>query len=59
MATHLINNDATHLFQRKPTYEPPRTEVLTLLPYGILVISALNGLTNTESFDMGEVIAFP
>ena len=59
MATHLINNNATHLFQRKPTYEPPRTEVLTLVPFGILASSALTGLTNTESFEMGDIITFP
>ena len=58
MAKHLINN-ATLLYQHQHTYEPPRTEVLNLVPYGILTSSAVMGLTNTESFDMSEMIVFP
>ena len=56
MATYLINS-ATFLYQH--IYEPPRTEVLNLVPYGILTSSAVMGLTNTESFDMSEMIVFP
>lgn len=58
MAKHLINS-VTLLYQRKQTCEPPRTEVLNLVPYGILISSAIDGLTNTESFDMSEMIVFP
>ena len=56
MATYLINS-ATFLYQQ--TYEPPRTEVLNLVPCGVLCSSAIEGLTNTESFEMGDVIVFP
>lgn len=58
MAKHLINS-VTLLYQHQQTYEPPRTEVLNLVPYGILISSAIDGLTNTESFDMSEMIMFP
>lgn len=58
MAKHLINS-VTLLYQHQKTYEPPRTEVLNLVPYGILTSSAVMGLTNTESFDMSEMIVFP
>lgn len=58
MATHLINSAAL-LNHHQHTYESPRTEVLNLVPCGVLCSSAIMGLTNTESFDMSEMIVFP
>lgn len=58
MATYLINN-ATLFNHHQHPYEPPRTVVLNLVPYGVLCSSAVMGLTNTESFDMSEMIVFP
>ena len=58
MARHLINSAARsrHCQQR---YEPPRTDVIDITPFGVICSSALEGLTNTESFDMSEVVCFP
>lgn len=41
-------------------YEPPRAEIVILGPLeGILADSAITGITNTESFDMTDVVSFP
>ena len=41
-------------------YEPPRAEIVVLGPLeGILADSVITGMTNTESFDMSDVVSFP
>ena len=42
------------------TYEPPKAEILTIAPQCVLCVSAIEGLTDIESFqEDSEFLAFP
>lgn len=41
------------------TYEPPKAEILSIAPQCVLCVSAFEGLTDIESFEESEFLAFP